>query len=228
MNPLTYTTVATSNQNGALVETLSAGQITSLAYTYLTNYAQFIQDAATLINQDVQSIERNEPEGQRNYLVIAGWNGMAGHAADAINSRWQAGKVIGSNGQPVGAWPEYPSQLAWATGNNDQLELRWLKEEWQLYLLVFTLIAVVGYLVYRVLSGGSYTLQTANAAQSPGASPNPIQIQGGLKIFGIAWYWYALGGGALAVTPWAYKKVVEIKEDRALDLDASRALKEAR
>lgn len=221
---LTYQTVANQNQNGALVQSISAGEAAALTYDYTFNYAMFLAKAEALINQQVQAVEANEPEGQRNYLVINGWNGEATNAANAINQQWSQGKMNGANGQPIQAWPEYPAQLAWSTNGGNTLELRWEKWEWQLYLLLFVLIAVVGYLVYRVLTQSSWQLQTAKSV----TSPNPvIQTQGGLKFFGVQWYWWAAGAGALAVTPWAYKKVVEIKEDRAADLRANRSLREA-
>lgn len=221
---LVYSTVASQPQNGALVESLSIPEAASLAYDYSFNYATFLAKAAALINQQVQAIEAGEPEGERNYLVIDGWSGEATRAADAVNSQWKAGKVNGADGKPVEAWPEYPNQLAWATNNGNTLELRWEKWEWQLYLLVFVLIAVVGYLVYRVLTQNSWTLQTAKTV----TSPNPVvQTQGGLKFFGVQWYWWAAGAGALAVTPWAYKKIVQIKEDRAEDIHATHAIREA-
>ncbi len=223
---LIYTTVATQTQNGALVQSLTAGQAAQLAYDYTFNYPAFLSAAKALINQKVQAIEANEPEGQRNYLVIDGWNGEATAAANAINQQWAAGKVVGPDGKPVEAWPEYPTAIAWSANNGNTLELRWEKWEWQLYLLIFILIAVVGYLVYRVLTQSAWQLQTANPQTTSGSNP-VIQTAGGLKFFGVKWYWWAAGAGALAVTPWAYKKIVQVKEDRAEDLRANRAIREA-
>lgn len=220
---LVYSTVASRPTNGALVQSLTSVQAATLAYDYTFRYSLFLTQAAALINQKVQAIERNEPEGQRNMLTIEGWNGEATAAANAINGQWRAGKVNGTNGQAVKAWEEYPSQLAWSQNGGNTLVLRWLKEEWQLYLLVFVLIAVVGYLVYHVLTQNAWSLQTAKQA----STPNPVvQTHGGISFFGVRWYWWAAGAGALAVTPWAYKKVVQIKEDRAEDLQADRSLRE--
>lgn len=224
---LIYTTVATQSQNGSLVQSLSVGDAAALTYDYTFDYTAFLAKAEALINQQVQSVEANEPEGQRNYLVIDGWAGRATAAANAVNNQWHQGKLNGTDGKPIEAWPEYPSQLAWSTNNGNTLEMRWIKMEWQLYLLVFTLIAVVGYLVYRVLTQSSWQLQTAKTATSTSSGNPVIQTKGGLKFFGIQWYWWVAGAGALAVAPWGYKKVVQIKEDRAEDLRANRSIEEA-
>lgn len=225
MTALDYTTVATSQTNGPLVGSLTSGQASSLAYDYAFDYPRFYALAGSLINHKVQAIERGEPEGQRNQLTITGWGSTAPAAASAINTQWAKGKLRDLHGVAIAAWEEYPHEVAWAP-DGDTLVLRWLKEQPQLYLLVFALIAVIGFLVYRILTTGSYTLQTATRASS---SHNPIQVQpGGLTIFGVRWYWYVVGAGTLAVTPWAFKKIVEIKQDEAGSLAATRAIRKER
>lgn len=224
---LVYATVASQAQNGSLVQSLTESQGVQLGYDYMFNYNAFLSQAQALINQKVQAIEANEAEGQRNFLTIDGWAGQAGSAANAINQQWAQGKLIGTDGKPLQAWPDsgYNTQIAWATNGGDTLELRWLKEEWQLYLVIFVLIAIVGYLVYRVLTTGSWNLQTANPQATTAAANPVIQTNSGtIKIFSVPWYWWVAGAGALAVSPWAYRKVVELKEDRAADLQATRHL----
>lgn len=229
---LTYTTVATSAGNGSLVQSLTVTQGLTLAADYVTSYSAFVAMAQQLINQDVQAIERNEPEGQRNYLVIDGWGGQATNAANAVNNQWQQGKIIGTDGQPVQAWPEYPGAIAWSANGGDTLELRWLKEEWQLYLLVFVLIAVVGYLVYRVLTASSWQLQTANLQNGP-SSPTPlfggVPFIGGspFRFFWLPWYWDA-GLVAVAVAgPYVYRQLVSVDESRAKKVEADNEYRQA-
>lgn len=233
VDSLSYTTVATSAQYGSLVQSLSVTQGLTLAADYLTNYPAFVAMAQQLINQDVQAIERNEPEGQRNYLVINGWGGQATHAANAVNSQWQQGKVVGTDGQPVEAWPEYPGAIAWASNGGDTLELRWLKEEWQLYLLVFVLIAVVGYLVYRVLTASSWQLQTASPGPQGSANTPPlfggVPFMGGspFRFFWLPWYW-DLGIVAVAIGgPYLYRQLVSVDESRAKKVEADNEYRKA-
>ena len=235
---LVYTTVATHAQNGSLVQSLTAGEAASLAYDYAFNYPAFLAKASALINQQVQAIEANEAEGQRNYLVITGWGGHATAAAQAINGQWQAGKLKGTDGKSVAPWPEYPHQIAWASNQGNTIELRWLKEEWQLYLLVFALIAVVGYLVYRVLTQNSWQLQTANAIANPtqpqGSNPgifNGTQFIGGSHPFRIAylpWYWFLGLTGAVIAGPYAYRQFASVEESRAKVAESEREYEHAR
>ena len=211
-------TVATEGVNGPLVQSLTSGQAAMLAYDWTFNYSAVIATAAKLINQDVQAIEAGEPEGQRNYLTITGWAGQAGHAAQTINQQWLAGKVRGPNNSPLGAWPEYPATIAWSANNGDTLELRWLKEEWQLYLLVFTLIAVVGYLVYHILQQGGWTLQTVTPASGSGTptSGGKVPFIGGtpFRLFWLPWYWDVGIAGAVIAGPYVYRQVVSVEKSR--------------
>ena len=233
---LVYTTVANQAQNGSLVQALTAGEAAILAFDYTANYPAFLAKASALINQRVQAIEANEAEGQRNYLVITGWGGHATAAAQAINSQWQAGKLKGTDGTSVAPWPEYPHQIAWATNQGNTIELRWLKEEWQLYLLVFALIAVVGYLVYRVLTQNSWQLQTANAVSNPAqatSSPgvfNGTPFIGGkpFRVFWLPWYLAVPAAGLVIAGPYIYRQTVSVEESRARGAEAEREYEHAR
>lgn len=226
---LVYQTVASQNQNGPLVQSLTDGQMATLAYDYTFNYPAFLSAAGSLINRNVQAIEANEPEGQRNYLILNGWNGEATTAANSINSQWAQGKILGTDGKPVAAWTEFPNQIAWSTNNGNTLELRWLKWEWQLYLLVFVLIAVVGYLVYRVLTQNSWTLQTANEVANPstpqGASTglfNNTPLFGGapFRVFYLPWYWALAATGGIVAGPYIYRQFTSVEESRAKSAEA--------
>ena len=233
---LVYTTVATHAQNGSLVQSLTAGEAASLAFDYAANYPVFLAKASALINQQVQAIEANEAEGQRNELTLTGWGGKATAAANTVNSQWAAGKVTGSDGKKLAAWPEYPTAIAWSANNGNALILRWRKEEWQLYLLVFLLIAVVGYFVYHIVTQNSWQLQTANAVSNPGqvtSSPgvfNGTPFIGGkpFRIFWLPWYLAAPAAGAVVAVPYVYKQAASVADSRAKVAESEREYDEAR
>ena len=234
---LVYTTVATHAQNGSLVQALTAGEAASLAFDYAANYPVFLAKASALINQQVQAIEANEAEGQRNELTLTGWGGKATAAANTVNSQWAAGKVTGSDGKKLAAWPEYPTAIAWSANNGNTLILRWRKEEWQLYLLVFLLIAVVGYFVYHIVTQNSWQLQTANAVSNPGQSTsspgvfNGTPFIGGSHPFRIAylpWYWFLGLTGAVVVGPYAYRQFASVEDSRAKVAESEREYAHAR
>lgn len=221
-----YQTVA-SSANGPLIESLSLPQGLQLAYDYTVNYTAFLTMAGQLINQQVQSVEAHEPEGTLNFLAITGWDGQAANAANAINAQWQQGKLIGTDGKPLQAWPDAPynSQIAWAADNNNTLELRWVKWEWQLYLVVFVLIAVVGYLVYRILTQGSWNLQTAhpvtsNATSGPLFGGVPFVGGSPFRVFWLPWYWDIGIAGAVVAGPYIYRQFVSVEESRAQGAEA--------
>lgn len=215
---LRYQTVASSQMSGALIGSLTAGEAAQLSANFAVNRAAFDAQARALVNGQVQATEQNEPEGQRNVLTLQGWGGKAPAAASALNREWAQGKLT------ITPWPEYPQTIAWAQGN-DTLVVRWRKEGPVLWLIIGALIVVVGYILYRTLRHGSYTLQTANTASSGG---NPVSLNGGLKLLGVQWYWWLGGAGALAVTPWAYRKIVAIKQDEVRSIAANRAIQEAK
>lgn len=225
---LTYHAVATWQTSGPLIQSLTASQAASLAYHWAVNRAAFNAQASALVNGRIQAIEQNEPEGQRNELTIHGWGSGATAAAHALNQKWQSGQLTGRDGKSITAWPEHPHQIAWAP-DAGTLRVRWRKEGPVLWLIIGALIVLVGYVIYRVLRHGSYTLQTANSPSNSSQSHSPVSVgSGGVKLFGVQWYWWLGGAGALAVTPWAYRKVVRIKQDEAQSIAANRAIQEAK
>ena len=223
MAGFSFTTIA-SSANGPLVQSLSPSQAAQLVFYASTfNTSAFDQLASSLANQDMQTVENHEPEGTRNQLTINGWNGQAGNAANAINNAWHAGKVTGPGGHPTTPWPDagYNGQLAWADAGGNTLVLRWMKEQPMAYILVGILVVVVGYLVYQVLTSGTWNLSTAKlgtAGGTPGTS-------GGVPFIGsqpggpfrVLWFpWYdtaAIAAGAVAL-PFLYHKFVEVEGDR--------------
>lgn len=231
---LMYKTVASQPVNGPLVQNLTASQITTLTWDFSFNYSAFLSTAAQMVNQDVQAIERGEPEGQRNYLTINGWNGEATRAMDAINQAWSQGKLKGTDGAALAAWPEYPNQIAWATNNNNTVELRWLKWEWELYLVVFALMAIVGYLVYQVLTQHTWSLQTASTTKSGSTGSAPFgttaPMFGGspFRLFWLPWYDAALVTAAVVATPYVYRQFVSIEESRAQSAEATTEYRHAK
>ena len=233
---LVYSTVANQAHNGALIQSLTEGDAVSLAYDYAVNYPAFLTKAEALINQKVQTIEKNEAEGQRNELTIDGWGGKASQAANAINAQWRAGKVTGTDGTKLEAWPEYPTAIAWSTNGGNTLILRWEKWEWQLYLLVALLVVVVGYLVYRILTQNSWQLQTASAISNPGQATstkgvfNGTPFVGGspFRIFWLPWYLAVPAAAAVVAVPFVVKQVTAVEESRAKIADAEREVRHAR
>lgn len=224
MTTYQYTTLANSNQNGPLVDSLTVGQAAQLAYLYVANYPAFVAQAAGLVNQDVQALEMNEPEGQRNVLAISGWGGLATQAASAVNQAWQQGQIA-VNGQQLQAWPEAPfaGQIAWADSTGQTLVLRWVKWEWQLYLLVAILLAVVGYEVYQILTSGSWQLQTAipvTTHQTPTSGTGPfggVPFIGGspFRVFWMPWYDAVAVAGVAVTGPFVYRQIAQVDESRA-------------
>ena len=127
----------------------------------------------------------------------------------------------------MAAWPEYPNQVAWPTNGGNTLEMRWLKWEWQLYLLVFALIAIVGYFVYRILTGQSWTLQTASTSQSGSSgssSTTTPPIFGGtpFRVFWLPWYDAAVITAAVVATPYIYRQFVSVEESRTKSVEAQK------
>lgn len=221
-----YDTVASSTNSGPLVASLGAGQVATLSYDYLFNYPQFLQTAQSDINQQVQAVEAGEAEGTRNYLVIDGWpDGSATTAASQINAAWQQGKLTGSDGKRLQAWPDagYSQQIAWSTNNGGTLELRWVKWEWQLYLVIFVLVALLGYAVYRILTQSSWSLATATptSAAASGTSTkalfNGTPFLGGtpFRIFWIPWYWDVGIAAAVIAGPYVYRQLASVEESHA-------------
>lgn len=217
MATLTYRTVATSGQDGPLIQSLTLGQAATLAWQFTTNYPAFLQTAAGLVNQRIQQIETGEPEGQRNVLVIEGWGGQAGTAANAVNSRFQAGTLVNTDGSRNVAWPEYPHQIAWATSNGDTLTLRWIKGQPWAFILIGVLIVGLGYAVYRILTGSRYTLQTASPASGSGRAGSGFVWFGGspFRIVGLPWYDALLATAGIVGGPYLYDQFARIYRDRA-------------
>ena len=226
MASFAYQTVASAANSGSLVESLGAGAIATLSYDYLFNYTQFLQTAQSDVNQQVQAVEAGEAEGTRNYLVIENWpNGSANAAASQINSAWSSGKLTGTDGKPLQAWPDagYNQQIAWSVDNGSTLELRWVKWEWQLYLVVFVLVALLGYAVYVILTQSNWNLATATPTSSAATGTstkalfNGTPFLGGspFRIFWLPWYWDVGIAATVVAGPYVYHQIASIDESHS-------------
>jgi len=230
----TFTTIASSTADGPLVQSLSASQAADLVFYASTfNATAFDQLASRIANGRMQTVEASEPEGTQNQLTINGWNGQATAAANAVNSAWRSGRVTGPGGHPTTPWPQagYNQQLAWSNGS-DTLVLRWTKEQPMAYILVGILVVVVGYLVYQVLTSGSWSLSTASTpSSSGGSSPVPIvgsQPGGPFRVLWLPWYDTAAIVATAVLVPLAYHQVVEVEGYRVQDLTDRAAMRRLR
>lgn len=229
-----YHTLADSAQTGPLVGGLNVGTAAQLAFDYATNYPAFLTTAEALVNQTILAAESNEPEETRNLCVIGGWGSAVPSLVSSINQQWQAGKVVGADGNPVPAWPDpgYSGQIAW-NGGNGQIVLRWVKGQPQLYILLAILIVLAGAALYYVLTQAPWKLQSATPQTL--SNPNGTPILGNTPLFGgtpfrvfyLPWYDAAAAAAALAVSPWAYRQIVNLKNDRVDSVRANRALHDA-
>lgn len=169
----------------------------------------------TYVNASLQSALSSQPEGQRVQLTITGWSlpligPVASQVASQVNAAWQQGQV-NYGGEAVYAWPEYPGQVAWGSG--DALTIRVEVAQWQALLFVFLgalAIAAVWVLWDQWSTGGTSWAAKAFQAVAQGA-----KSLGNLSTFVVANLWWELPVvGLAAASPWLYGHYVALREER--------------
>lgn len=211
------TSLASSAQYGAAINSLSPIQIATLIANYVGDYQNFIRLLTGDVNSIIQQVELQQPEGQRMVCDMTGWDGQAARVASAINGQFQAGKIT-YQGKSVAAWPEFPSQIAWASTDGNTVELRWRKEGPFLWIIIGVIVVALGFGVYELVRHMGWVLKRA-APKTPPGSGGGGNSGGGINGASI-WAWVlthipevALIGGGLAVTPFVLGRVVAIRKD---------------
>jgi len=208
---MNYTVIADSGVNGPIVGGLNAYTVAQLiGYFTIFDWTDFSNLLQSLVNQDMIQAEVGQPEGQRIELDITGLDGQAVFVADHIQGFYAQGKIVGPDGSPITAWPEYPGQIAWGDASTDTLTLRWVKEDPFVWILVGVLLVALGVAVYYVLTSSSWTLSSANTSSASGGTPSPLSA--------VSWFvknlWWEIPlVGGLAVLPWILRRSRETYEE---------------
>lgn len=203
------TAIASSAQDGPIVEGLSAGLVAELVADYAVNYQAFLTKAASLVNRSVLAAENDQPEGYLIQLVLTGLhdpltgNGMAVKLANAINTDWADGKIRDSAGEEIPAWPN-ATAIAYGTGAT--LTLQWIKGQPWVWVVVGVLLAIAALSLYELLVHGTYSMGSA--------APSTIgKVALGLTSAAIRnWPVILVGAGLLVATPFVIRKVAATRE----------------
>lgn len=203
------TVLATTAEDGPLVQGLSAGTMARLIADWATDYPAFLQDCQNIINADVLAAETNSPEGSPMQLVLTGLvdpvtgSPAAAQLASAVNSEWAQGKILDANGHSPPAWPG-ANAIAYASGST--LTLQWIKGQPWIWIIVGVLLVVAALALYEMLAHGSYTLSAA----VPG-SVGKAALSFGQWIVA-NWPVVVVGGVALAAAPFVIRKAAQTRE----------------
>jgi len=166
--------IASSDANGKLF-TASLWDVANAAWQAFIGRQDMSSVLLSYVNQAIVAAEDSQPEGAQIELSISGWvNPITGtdysfQVADWINNQWSSGNVIGSGGEPIIPWAEYPSQVAWGLGN--MVVMRWTKGMVQviifLGLIAASLIAlaIIASIVEKWLS--PWTMTSTGKTKEP-------------------------------------------------------------
>lgn len=191
-------------------------------------------DPSTDFNQAVARAEAGLPEGARVVLQIDSVN-AASTVISQLNSAYENGQIKNpQTGELIQGWPEYPGKIAFPFNSGNGVELRWVKgQPWIPILIV--VIAAIAVAVILSLQHSPYRMLTPSGTPSGGgsgsssASPPWFGYYGGtLYILRFPWYWSALAGTALLVGPWAVSQVARLEESESEYLEARQELASAK
>lgn len=201
--------LASSSQDGPIVQGLSATVVGELVYDYSFNYPAFLQLSTSLVNQEVLSAETDQPEGAQMELVLTGLTNpvtgapAAAQLANAVNSEWAGGHITDANGHSPPSWPG-ANQIAYASGST--LTLQWVKGQPWVWLIVGVLLAVAALALYEMLVHGGYTLSSVT-------SGSVGQVAAGLGVWVVRnWPVVLVGAGLLAVAPFVIREGARTRE----------------
>jgi len=208
MAQLVYKTIASRASLGPLIT--------------VTGIDSYVQNTA------IGQVEARQPEGTRIELLVPQLGDFAQSAANGLQARFLTGQFRDpATGAPIIPWPESPSVVADVPAPGT-LRVRWVKGEWQIYLVVTLAILVVGYLLLEALHGSPWTMQTATVAGA-GTSGTGVPLFGGqpFRILYVPWYDAAAIAVGLAATPLILRQVAKTEQAEADTLRAHRALRAA-
>lgn len=174
------TTLATYGANGPLVEQLSPEQIAVLAANYSAGFfdpaalANFTRIALNDINAAVQLAEQNQPQGAMLQMELTGLQGQAYRMGNAVNQQYQQGNLT-IQGEVISPWPGQ-SQIAYPQDSNTLL-LQWRKGIVWVWVLIFVLVALLGFAAYELVRSTNYTMQLKTVLQNHGI-PIPTDTSG--------------------------------------------------
>jgi len=203
--------IATQAKNGPLVAPMTVEEAGVLAANYLADYSNFLRLIDTYVNHELYTLEEAQPEGTPMNLVIPGLGGHAVAYATAIDQQYQMGKIQ-VNGQKIVPWPG-ASQIAYASDANTMV-LQWIKEEWQAWVLVGVMVAVLAYVVVNQLRGSQYTMTGYTATTATGTTgTTALPSAGGILVWaGDHWELLAVIGLGLAAAPFVVRSLAHTEE----------------
>ena len=228
MPEFVYRRITDSTRAGPLVAELTASDVADIARYWLAGQLDKITQA--IVNQAVVRAEEGLPEGTRVELRIGDMYPTGGGTPESLAQQINVWYIEGrfrdpASGELLAAWPEYPYQIAWGDSSAGTVTLRWVKGiVWYGWLLI-ALLVVVGiwgfynyYLRLRQASWGMDQVVPKGAAPTPPSTFLDWLLS--YRLLGVPLALWVGGAAALAVAPWAIRRIAALKR-------AERELKEA-
>ena len=180
-------------------------------------------------NQAVAQAEASQSEGTRIELLVPNLGDFAQPAANNLQAKFLTGQFRDpATGTAIIPWPEYPDTIAdTPLGQPGTLRVRWVKGEWQIYLVVSLAILVVGYLLIQALHGSPWSMRAANVAGTTSGSGTPLFGGQPFRILYLPWYDAAAIAVVAAATPLVLRQVARTETAEAATLRAHRELRAA-
>lgn len=205
--------VASRVKTGPVVQSMSAQTIAILAGNYTFDYPNFLRLIDSYVNHLLYTIEEAQPEGTPMELVLPGLQGYAIQWATALQQQFQQGKIQ-VNGTQIKPWANFPNQIAWSDSTGDTMYVRWVKEEWEAWLIVGVLAVVIIAENLNVLRGSNYSLSayTPTTGGTP-TTTTPGQAAGGILTWAVQnWPVIVVGAGVLVAAPFVVRHVAGTEE----------------
>lgn len=171
MAQYTYTTLADYTDNGPLMKNIGPYQVTVLTANYLGgDYSNFLRLALSYINAEIQAIENSAAENSQIELNMPNLNGQASNLASKLNQQANQGNLR-FNGEIITPWPG-ASNIAFVQDANTMI-VRWVKKGPFLYIVIFALVAILGFAIYQLMQQSNYNVKLRKVLQQNGITPPP-------------------------------------------------------
>jgi len=188
------------------------------------------------VNQAVLRAESGLREGAYVVLQVDSVQ-AASQVIASLNSQYQQGQIRYPNtGELIRGWPEYPGRIAFPFNAGNGIELRWIKGQPWVFVLVLAMV-VVAALVVLSLQRSPYRMQTPAQGQGAGGGGGGVGLKTGpfiwfgvgpdgtFRVLDLPWYWAVAGAAGLAVAPLAIESVARLDRSRADLIEGERRLR---